>query len=648
MRLEAVRIRRYRSLKDVRVEIEDYTSLVGPNGSGKSSVLYALDWFFNGGSLTGDDVHSGRYVDTDDEAQDIDVEVVFGDLNDADRATLGRYGRGEKATFRRIWSNTADEETMIGRSRQGPGFAEIRAATPVTEMRRLYQVARATHSALPDVLRRDDIERALTEWEDDPANTSLLQDVDASDATHLFGFNGESTLSRRFRMVLVPATSNIPDQVSPTAKTSALSRLIGAVISEAATNARQDWEAEHQEELRQLTDAVESSVEDATTEQAQRISELLSNLVPGSTIEFVPTVPTWTVRSDPSINTDVILDGARRDVSRQGHGVQRALMIAVLQSLVPDPVAEGPCVDGAIPGDGDEELDPPRLLICIEEPEIYQHPVRARHFARVLDRWSRGTNAQVLFATHSPYFVLPEQFEAIRRLTLAEGETVQKSTTVDAVGNAASVEPDRVRRVLQKEVPRSLSEGFFADAVVFVEGDTDRVVIEELADRLGGARGGGTAVLALGGKESIKVPWHLLELLGIPAFVVADADAESAARKYVDNEDKRAAAADSHRAATETLTEWLPEVQDTRVGSAPHMWGDPTTITDCWAVLHDDLEAELAQWPSYVAALTQAGAELRCKNVAAVRSAVIDAELQDLPTNLQSLIESILEFGERR
>lgn len=639
-------------MRDLTIVVDAYTALVGPNGAGKSSVLYALNWFFNGGALTNEDFHSGTNVEPDDEEpHEIDVEVTFSGLTDTDRATLGRYGRGEKATFRRTWVRADGLQKMIGNSRQGPGFAEIRSATPVTEVRKRYQEARDTYPALPKVLKKDDIEAALTAWEDDPANAELLEDVDVSDATHLFGFNGENTIARLFRLVLVPASSDITDHVSATGKSSAVARLVGTLMSEAAAAARQQWEEQHKEDLKQLAEAIETSVEQSTVEQANRVSDLLRVFVPGAAVEFVPEVPSWTVRSDPSIHTDVIIDGTRRDVGRQGHGVQRAVIIAVLQALVPiDETDEAKIMEEAEEETAEEGhnplADPPALVICIEEPEIYQHPVRARHFARVLHRWSQRPNAQVFFATHSPYFVVPEQFGAIRRLTLANGESVQRSTTVTAVAAQAGVDRARVQRVVEKELPRTFSEGFFADAVVLVEGDTDRVVLEALAERIGKALdAAGTAVLAMGGKESLKVPRYLLDLLGIPAYVIADADTDGAARKYPSDEEKRNAAAASHKSATESLVEWLPECAETRVGTAPYEWGEPTTITDLWAVLHDDLETELEQWGSYVAALEGSGEELRSKNVAAVRSAAMEADLADLPASLTALIDAIAGFG---
>ena len=47
MRIKQVRIKNFRTLQDVTINVEhDVTTFIGPNGSGKSTFLYALDWFF--------------------------------------------------------------------------------------------------------------------------------------------------------------------------------------------------------------------------------------------------------------------------------------------------------------------------------------------------------------------------------------------------------------------------------------------------------------------------------------------------------------------------------------------------------------------------------------------------------------------------
>ena len=64
----------------------------------------------------------------------------------------------------------------------------------------------------------------------------------------------------------------------------------------------------------------------------------------------------------------------------------------------------------------------PSTIVAIEEPEIYQHPVRARAFARTLVELSTQPAIQVVLATHSPYFVQnTEKFSALHRLHVLRG-----------------------------------------------------------------------------------------------------------------------------------------------------------------------------------------------------------------------------------
>lgn len=653
MRILRVRIRRYRCLKELSLDIDDYTVLVGPNGSGKSSVLYALDWFFNGGALSGDDYHAtstGAEPNEDDE-EEIDVEVTFGDLTDEDRRVLGQYGRGETAWFRRIWSKSDGKEKMLGNARQGPGFAAIRAAPKVGEMRDLYKTAREQCAGLEDVTPKEAILAQLAAWENDPANVGVLEEVEGSDASHMFGFNGEHVLARRMRLILVPASADIVGQVLTSGKSNAVSQLIGALMSEAVASARAKWEADNEVQLTQLSAAIKSGVEQSTKVQAERVNSLLATLVPNATIQFVPEIPSWSIKGDPLVQTDVVIDGERKDVSRQGHGIQRAVMISMLQALVPDEAAARAAVGAGDPEEAEIKLQEelaklPALVVCIEEPEIYQHPVRARHFARVLSQWARRANSHVLLATHSPYFLLPEQFSSLRRFTLVDGCSEVTSTTVAAVAAAAGVDPSKVERVVAKEIPRTFSEGFFADAVVFVEGDTDRVVLEVLAERLGKSLdANGTVILAMGGKTSLKMTFTLLDRIGIPAYVVADADAQGAARKHPTDSAKQTNAAASHKKATDDLLAWLPAAGRALEGTLPFNWGDPTTITDRWSVMYDDLETELDTWPEFSVAMAAQHESLRSKNVAAIRSAAMDADIAGLPTALKQLVEAVAAFG---
>jgi putative ATP-dependent endonuclease of OLD family len=648
VRVSQVRVRGYRSIEDLTIDVDDYMPMVGANGSGKSSLLYALDWFFNGVMPSAEDVHStAAMVAAKTPTSDIDVEVTFSDLTTEDRAALGPYGQGSVATFRRCWSAADSKEKLLGNSRQGPGFAAIRApGLKAKEMKELYAAAGAACAGLPaEAGTMDAIRTALDEWEAKPENLDLLEEVVADDATHMFGINGEHTLSRRIRFILIPASTDLAAQVGSTNRGSALQELVGALMAGAVAAARTKWEQDNATQIADLESAIAAGVASSTQRHADRVNGLLAELVPNAKVEFRSSQPAWALKGDTTILTNVVIDGECKDVSRQGHGIQRALMMAMLQARVPDEdfiklqLADA----GTEPEEIDAQLEAelaklPSLIVAIEEPEIYQHPVRARHFARILSRIAARLDTQVLIATHSPYFVLPEQFESLRRFSLSEGKTVVSSTSITDVATASGKAAPKIKKAVEKEIPRTFSEGFFADAVVLVEGDTDRVVLEAIGEQTGMSLDAlGIAVLAVGSKESLRIPREILECVDVPVYVVADADGLGA------GDGCQSESAKSHKKSTADLHQWLP-AGTSKLGSNPFSWGDQTTVTSRWTLFHGDLEHELEGWPSFMAALSEAGSALGSKDVGAYRSAAMSASSDDLPASLLALVGAVRDL----
>ncbi len=289
MRVSHVRISNYRCLKGIEIEVDAYTALIGANGTGKFSALYALDWFFNGGDLSEGDLHSGLMINTGDgppaDSADppasprIEVEVTFDQIDDSDRQVLGRYARGETVRLRKSWPK-GGKPKMVGNSMQGPGFATVRAADGVMETRELYKGLRSELAELPAVTAKDDIEKALTDWEDNPTNREKLVSVEDDDANHLFGFAGEGVLAKRIRLILVPAAVDIVAAIGTAGKGSILSQPIGALTTGAVSAARRDWEAKYHEPLAELEAAIRQSVEDATQGHLVALNQHFSELGP--------------------------------------------------------------------------------------------------------------------------------------------------------------------------------------------------------------------------------------------------------------------------------------------------------------------------------------------------------------------------------
>jgi putative ATP-dependent endonuclease of OLD family len=662
MRIETVTIRNYRSLKNVTLQVDDYGAFIGANGSGKSSVLYALDWFFNATPLSEIDVHGYKEGGVLEPGATIEVSLTFTALTDKDRERLQQYGRGDRAEIRRTWYADTKQTKTVGNAKQGPGFAEVRTDQPIADRRKMYRELRAIVTNLPELAgtaSKDAILDALIEWESNVSHSPLLIEIADSDATQMMGWNGANVLRECVRFVLIPAATSIVGEVGTSSRGTALTELVGAFMAAASARAQAAWLVKHAVAVNELAGDIRTSIEGATGVQSDRINARLAALIPNASVTLTPTVPDFVPKLDPSIATAVTIAGVTNDVSRQGHGVQRAVMISMFQVMVPDEdltrktheAHEGED-EAATQARLEESLSAlPSIIVAIEEPEIYQHPVRARSFARTLLELSIQPNVQVLLATHSPYFIQPEQFNALHRFTYANGETVVATASVASVAATSGLNEESIEKAIVSYVPTEFSEGFFADAVVLVEGQTDRIVLEAVATKLGNDLDRlGVTVLSVEGKGGLRVARAILVALGIPTYVLADGDHGTSARKPYPNDAeetilaKRAAAHGSHKADTERLVAALPSTSVTTVGALPYAFGSPSVVCGDFTLWMDDIEEELGAWTTFDAALKAAGITLASrnnKNLLAYRNAVFAADEADLPGILRAVVTEI-------
>jgi putative ATP-dependent endonuclease of OLD family len=644
MKIQHISIKNFRSIESLELDFDDYTALVGANGAGKSSVLYALKWFYDGGPLTPEDCHAPGSEDPGKTRGTIEVAVTFGQLTPRDRERLENYGRGPTAVFRRTWNTVETKDKVLGNALQGPGFPALRGLKKVGEFRPAYEALQKEVPGLPPLgaaFAKEDMLSAFDAWENDPSNLKDLKPVEAEDASHMFGIGGTHVINQCSRFVLVPAAADITSEVGGMKKGAALSELIGTVMSSAANVAKEAWLAKHEDVIDELKTAMSEGVSTSTKLQAQRVNARLKSLIPNASVAFRPEVPDWTPTATASIATSVSIDGLANDVARQGHGVQRAVLIAMLQALIPDKEFLRSQLDES-EGDVDAQLTQlleglPTIVVGLEEPEIYQHPARARSFARVLLELATSGSAQVVLATHSPYFVLPRQYASLRRFTIHKGKTSVSCATLEAVVSRAAGKAENVTKHMDRYIPTSFSEGFFADAVVLVEGDTDRVVIESLAELLGTPLdSSGIAVVSCESKSALRTPHAIFTELGIPAYVVFDSDGLGYTRKPEKLH--------QHKRDTELMLSWLPETHQV-LGEVPKKFGDATAVCAHWTWWEDDLESQLEQWPSFVAAVADAhGASVRDagKNSSHYRTAVQNAKEEDVPATLRQLIKTLV------
>jgi hypothetical protein len=386
------------------MQFDDVTVLVGANSTGKSTVLYALAWFFEGGPLTEEDV-SGHQP-----GEQISVGVTFTDFDDSDREALGSYVLGEEATFWRTWSAEAGEK-LTGKGWAYPAFAEIREQGPAMAKRKAYGELRDSRPelGLPRASSAGAVSEALTAWEN--AHPDELEEG-RTDATHLFGFTGQARLARRMDFVLVRAIAD-PDAETTDARGTLLRQLLDRTLGEqsAMRERLSDLEARVSDEM---GDIMNDEGGAALSQLSGEVTVRLAELVPGGEVQLSARPPNVKV---PSLSVDLRVadDGLNTVVGRQGHGFQRALLIAIVQQLAAVTAVEPD--EGEEPQSSVPSTTAPALILAIEEPELYQHPLQARHFAATLASLAQqgGAPVQVCYATHSDHFVDPAHYERLRR-----------------------------------------------------------------------------------------------------------------------------------------------------------------------------------------------------------------------------------------
>lgn len=522
MRIARVQVVNFRCLKELDTSLDDVTVLVGANGAGKSTLLHALRWFFEGGSLEAED-HAGHHTE-----RDILVGVTFTDFNNADHLALGSYVIGDEASFFRTWSDV-DGEKLTGKGFSYPAFNGVRQYAKAMPRREAYGALRVERPelGLPRAKSLAEVDAALDEWE--RGHPEELSEARV-DATHLFGFTGGSRLNGRFDFVMVPAIAD-PEAQTRDARGTLLRQLLDRALGE-QSELREQLAQLEEDVSRQMGEIVKAEGEQALKELARGVTEELVRFVPGSEVLLGAQTPAFRV-PDLSVDVRVADGGLETQVGHQGHGLQRALLIAVVQKMAALAHAAGDGPDGA-----QAPSESPALFLALEEPELYQHPLQARHFANALaalaDR--TGANVQVAYATHSEHFVDPAHYHRLRRFHRRTGrdwpESEVTSATVDEVVKAleGAVGPDQVAIRVRMTLRRQVAEAVFAKAVVVVEGKSDAGLIHGLADREGGLDRLGVALVEGHSKRQMLLPWAILSHLGIPAYVVFDGDAGLAER----------------------------------------------------------------------------------------------------------------------
>lgn len=238
----------------------------------------------------------------------------------------------------------------------------------------------------------------------------------------------------------------------------------------------------------------------------------------------------------------------------------------------------------------EEERRAPLHLIFIEEPEAHLHAQLQQVFIRKVLALVTGEGgeagafrSQIIVTTHSPHILYERGFRPIRyfRRKATDGAQTTDVLNLSAYYNHAPNDRDFLQRYLKL----THCDLFFADAAILVEGNVERlllpVMIEQEAPTL---RSACLSILEVGGAFAHRFR-SLIEYLGLTVLVITDLDSvtalaanaqaeeeDDATEFEVPNQDAQQPAVKKRGKAclpsaagaitsNQTLIQWLPKMQ---------------------------------------------------------------------------------------
>lgn len=544
MRLVKVHIKNFRAVCDLEVVLGQHTVFIGPNGVGKSCILKGLDKFFaKSSNVSMEDFHEKNTQDP------IEITLTFRDFSPKEQEVFGSKIYNEEMAVSRLFfagAASRDNGKYYGLSLRNQNLQDIRSIEGAIPKRAEFN-ALAGSAGFEDLLPATNaaqVSENMEAWE--AAHPELCQLF--RDDGQFFGFSNvaRGSLSKYVSFVFVPAVRDAATD-SLDAKGSVISQLIELLVK-SVVQKREDirkWQAEASEKYKELV-SPENLGE--LGELAGELSETLKIFYSDTSVNLAWRAPEDLQVALPLADVALLEQGYTGPIENKGHGLQRAFIFTLLQHLA-KALSAAPLEEAV-----EEEPAPPveeaishAVILAIEEPELYQHPIKQRHIARVLERISAGhiegvmSQTQVILCSHSPHFVSTERFDDIRlarREPLEGGEApqciVRQVSYQDVIAalnegyQAEDVWHDAEGLKARLHIlDETVAEGFFCTTAVLVEGVGDRAALMAVATAneidLASL---GVGILPVGGKGNLDRPLAIFRLLNIPTYVVFDSDGD--------------------------------------------------------------------------------------------------------------------------
>lgn len=414
---------------------------------------------------------------------------------------------------------------------RNPEFIDI-YKNNATEAKKIYNTLKnnAQYASLPTWSSHETAKNDLNEWEKAHPDSCKIMD----DEGRFFGFNGADpgNLKKFVQFLYIPSIIDPVTGLNDDAR-SMLSQLLDrAVRGKLANNLRYiKFQRTIKEEYKKT---IQKDIEEDISALKSELQGTLQSFIPYSEIMLKQEEPDLAI-NPPRVQASLKEDNYMAPVDKIGSGLQRFFMMTILQHL--EAIQSDATNNSQTQNTRNTE---PTLILMIDEPELHQHPTRLRHIANTLQSLSRhdGQNTllktQVMYNTHSPHLVSIGRLNQVRLLRKIPNPSKPNITKIyrtniedvaAAMGKTNAKSIEKINNKLKKFMSPLINEGFFASAVVLVEGVSDRAAILTVSQKLGiDLDQLNIPVIPCNGKDELEKPATIFSMLKIPIYIMWDGD----------------------------------------------------------------------------------------------------------------------------
>ena len=505
MKIKTIEIENWRSIKNMKISAQDLMIIIGQNNHGKSNLLSAILFFF--GEIKHQD------LDFFQGSKELFIDIEFSELDDQDKKTFEKYiTQQETIKVRKVaylggsfeykgWIQNCSEDYL--KEENAGNYTSRETANSLPFYPYLQSNGRLTKQHIIEAQQKyikANIENLTFSYELEKTNFMGLKSV----AKGIFG-----------EVYFLPAIKNAADDFA-SKDTSVFSRLLGEVV-ETMSQYNEDWQGTKQQltnlfsKFSKYIDGVEN------TERPKQLSDLEN--------ELSKELLSWNACFDIELNIpdiDSVLksnasvwinDGTRTDIARKGHGLQRAVTIALIQLIAKRQLQSHQDSETT-----NRKVSKSRYFI-FEEPELYLHPQAQRTlFDSFVDL--SNTGSQVILCTHSSNLINIDKYKSIY---IVRKENEQAGSKITQCEDELFDGNEKENWNLSYWINPDRGELFFAEKVILVEGPTEKTIIPALAKQLNVFRHDYT-IIDCGSKDSIPLYLKLLNKFKIKYIAVYDQD----------------------------------------------------------------------------------------------------------------------------